>query len=247
MVHSTQIRRFLVASVALVTALSASPALAGGRSGNSGGALSRTTSGVRSATRAPSRPATSVPTRPVGSSGVIVQPDFARPYCVGCAIGVPGPAPVGARRVAAPAPTRLQLDLGLQSVEDSDGAMLGELRISRGGLGAVFSGTRYFERVGDEFSGQTLYMNVWELAFAARGLASGNTELWISGGLGGTSSNDFEGLTGVVVGARLQHRLTDSLSITSAARYFAFEDEITSVSFTRGVQYSVGLSASYSF
>lgn len=241
MARSTHTGTALGLSAALAMALSVLPAsaFAGGR-GSSGGALSRTTSAVGNATRS-SGPASS-PSRSSSSSssGTTYYVDYGRPYCPTCGITPGGPPPARAPgQSGKKSSTTLDVDLGIQSVVESDGAFMGELRLKRNGLGIVASGTRYFENSGDPVNPDTVYMNVWQLAFAARGVATERSELWLSGGLSGTSSTNFDRLGGAVVGAFASHRVTPSLKAIGSVRYFAFRQAV------RATEWRVGVSASF--
>lgn len=133
----------------------------------------------------------------------------------------------------------MALDLGAQSVEDSDGALYGTVRLTRGNMGIGLSGTRYFERAPALDGSDTIHMNIWSMTFAGRGLSTANTGLWFDGGIGGATSNEFESMMGATVGARLEHALSSSLSVEGSVRYFVLEDGM------RAQEVRAAVSASY--
>ena len=85
----------------------------------------------------------------------------------------------------------------------------------------------------------SIYMDVWALTAAVRGYSEGGTELWLHGGLAGTSSNNFEGLRGAVMGMKLTHALNRTLAIGGGARYFLLQEGM------RARELKVAISASY--
>jgi hypothetical protein len=201
-------------------------------SGSSGGALGQVTRAVSQSVSPPAQPSggssggtsSAEPYRP---AHVYYEPDYRTPHVAGAYCSTCGPAgrseaqpwqPVQRERL------RVALSLGLQSVKDSDGATMGSLRITRGILGVGIAGTRYYEDV--PAMDETIYMNVWSLSAVARLLRSGNTELWVSGGVGETSSNQFERIMGPTVGAELEHVLTSSLRVGGSARYYVLEHDM---------------------
>jgi hypothetical protein len=205
-------------------------------SGSSGGALGQVTRAVSQSVSPPAQPSggsssgssggTSSP-EPYRPAHVYYEPDYRTPYVAGAYCSTCAPAGRVEAQPWQPAqrqPMRVALSLGLQSVKDSDGATMGSLRITKGILGVGIAGTRYYEDA-PEMNG-TIHMNVWSLSAMARVLRSGDTELWVSGGVGETSSNQFERLMGPTVGAELEHTLTSSLRVGGSARYYVLEHDM---------------------
>lgn len=206
------------------------PASAGSRSNKEGGALSRATSAVRQSAGAPSRPSggTSAPSTSPSDGGWhshTYYPDYTTPRpCYGCAAGMPGPPP-SASPPRGPQP-ELALDLGLQSVEDSDRAAAGALRVTVGPLGVNLAGTRYYEDGRALDGSNTITMSVWAVTGLVRAAHHPGTELWLSGGLGGASSTEFESIMGPTLGAMLEHTLTPTLEARGGVRVFVLESGV---------------------
>lgn len=223
------------AGVLALLCMDAAPARAERNSDSRGGALSQATRAVSQSVSPPARPSS-------GSSGgsssyqpdrypsTYHEPDYHRPYYyAGAYCSTCGPVGRAEARPWQPVqvdPVRVALSLGVQSVKDSDGATMGSLRVTKGMLGASIAGTRYYENAPAMDGSNTIYMNVWSLSAMARVLRSGSTELWVSGGVGETSSNQFERMMGPTVGAELEYLLTPSLRVGGSARYYVLEHDM---------------------
>jgi hypothetical protein len=123
---------------------------------------------------------------------------------------------------------RVDLYLGVQDVRDSDGSVSLALRASHEWFGIGFAGTSYFEEVPHGPDGpESIRLDVWGLSGALRIVGGGAepTELWLSGGLAGASSSEFQ-IFGGVVGAELDHRLGGELGIGASARLYAWQDDV---------------------
>jgi hypothetical protein len=201
-------------------------------SGSSGGALGQVTRAVSQSVSPPDKPSGgssggSSGAEPYRPAHVYYEPDYRTPYIAGAYCSTCAPAGRVEAQPWQPVqrdPMRVALSLGLQSVKDSDGATMGSLRITKGILGVAIAGTRYYEDA--PVMGGVIHMNVWSLSAVARLLRSGDTELWVSGGVGETSSNQFERIMGATVGAELEHVLTPSLRVGGSARYYALEHDM---------------------
>lgn len=240
----TTIRRLLCSSAVLLLACPVVPALADSTRSGSGGALGRTTGAVERATSSSSSSSGSSGGSSSSSSSDNYSYDhdydYARPYCATCTYAAPGPPPAYGPGGRARSPVRVALDLGLQSVHDSDGAVMIDARVQRRNVGFGFAGTRYFERGQAMDGSDTIYMNVWALTVAFRGFDNGPTQLWLNGGLAGSSSNNFaESLTGGTVGVHLQHAVGRTIKLHGTARYFVLEQSM------RASELKAAISASY--
>jgi hypothetical protein len=132
------------------------------------------------------------------------------------------------------------LYLGLQSVDDSDHAAAFSFRATNGDYGAAFSDTSYFERV-PQVSGpdETLRLDVWDVTLQYRLVAADDerTQLWISGGFAGATSEGLE-IYGASLGARLTRNLAGELGLEASLRNLRYQDDIA------GLEGRVGVAAS---
>lgn len=127
------------------------------------------------------------------------------------------------------------VNLGLQSVHDSDGAAMASVRIKGTRFGLALTGTRYFEE-GQALDGTTtIYMNLWAATAEARLIDVGKTALWLSGGAGGVTSNQFDPLTGVTFGAKITHDFNPNLGFYGGVRYFILPDGLGAGEYTGGI------------
>lgn len=229
--HPQRSRPGLRASWSLFAALLAVPgaAWAGGNSSSGGGALSQATNAVRASVGGPSQPSggSSAPSHPTsdGPSYPEYHPEYVGTPCYSCAPIMPGPAPSVGQPPQGERP-RIFMELGLQSVKDSDGAAMGGLHVSKNNVGMGLAATRYFER-GMALDGtDMIHMDVWAFTGQMRVVHAAGTELWLSGGISGSDSNNFKPLLGPTLGAELQHTLTSSIMLRGSARYYMLEEGI---------------------
>lgn len=144
-----------------------------------------------------------------------------------------------ARGELLPGPARLDLYLGAHAVVGSQGAFVGDLRLSKGWLGASLSRSSYFERVeGDDGKrgDQSVRMDLLSLAANVRLFSEGPTALWLDGGLGATSSSEYDTLLGGMVGARLEHRLRPQLGVAAMGRLYRLQYDVSAAEGWAGVQ-----------
>lgn len=122
--------------------------------------------------------------------------------------------------------SNVSLELGLHPVKDSDGATVGSARLSKGFLGILLSGSHYFEQAPSMTGADQITMNVWTVSGTARLYDSPATEVWIEGGVGGTSSTEFERIMGPALGIQVEHAVTPALGMRGSARYYVLEQDI---------------------
>lgn len=134
----------------------------------------------------------------------------------------------------------INLDLALHSVDDSDGAAVVSLRVSQGGFGIGVDDVSYFERLPlpDGTTGQ-IRMDLWSINLAGRIARTGDTDLWIIGGVGGASSNEFDPLYGPVVGLSIDHHVGGAISLQGSARLFFLDHDIDAREYRAGIKASV--------
>jgi hypothetical protein len=238
------IRRLLCSSAVLSLVCLVDPALADSTRSGSGGALGQTTRAVDRATGGSSSTSggsssSSSSSDDSSSPDYDDDYDYSQPYCATCTYAAPGPPPAYAHGPRGFSHTRLALELGLQSVHDSDGAGMIDARVMRHNLGFGFAGTRYFESGRAMDGSDTIYMNVWALTVALRGFDNGRTQVWLNGGMAGSGSNNFESLTGGTVGVELLHAVGSAIKLRGTARYFVLEQSM------RASEVRAAISASY--
>lgn len=124
-------------------------------------------------------------------------------------------------------PGRLDLYLGGHSVVGSQGALVGEVRASKEWLGISASNTSYFERIEDKQRTDSIRLDLMAFALNARLFHGGASELWIDGGLGATSSSEYDAIFGTVFGVRGEHRLHPQLAVVGQARMFSLEADVS--------------------
>ncbi len=137
--------------------------------------------------------------------------------------------------------TDVRLYLGLQSVDDSNGALSGSIRSSYGSMGIEIDDIRYYERQSAAEGSDYLSLDVWSMSVAYRALAAGpeeRTAVWLKGGLTGSHSEGL-GIFGVVIGAELAHNVGSALGVESSARLFYYQDQIRALELRAGVAASV--------
>jgi hypothetical protein len=135
-----------------------------------------------------------------------------------------------------------EIDLGfaLHSVDDSDGAAVVSLRVSHGGFGIGVDDISYFEDLPlpDGTTGH-IRMDLWTINMAGRIAYSDQTELWLTGGIAGARSTEFESLLGPVVGLAIDHHLGGAVSLQGSARLFFLEEDIDAREYRAGIKASV--------
>lgn len=217
----------VVAGAVSALSLAGADAVAGG-SRQGGGALSQATGAVRSVVGPPPSTGSGGGSSPSGSGYTppptyTYHPEYGPASCVGCGPVVARPAPASQGPVT---PVRVSLGLGLHSVEDSDGALVGGVRATLGRFGVDFDGARYIERVPALDGSDSIHMNVWSLGAMLRAFGEGPTAIWLSGGVTGASSSEFQSMVGPVVGIELSHELTRDLVARAGARYLMFDQDM---------------------
>ncbi len=108
--------------------------------------------------------------------------------CIDCGSGVFVVSDGGEGIDMLTGPARLDLYLGGHAVVDSQGALVGEIRLSKDWLGISASNTSYFEEVADDKGrSDSVRMDLMAFALNARLFAGRGAELWIDGGLAASS------------------------------------------------------------
>ena len=133
-------------------------------------------------------------------------------------------------------PARFDAYLGAHAVQGSDGAASLDLRVHRDFLGLSAQGTSYFEQISDKGRTDTVRLDVWSLSPAGRLARAGSTEVWIEGGLGATTSTEYEGVYGVQVALRAQHLITPDLELFGRARFHGMQHDISAFEAWGGVR-----------
>jgi hypothetical protein len=173
--------------------------------------------------------------------------------CTGCSSStvVVGGGWVGssAGSGAAPAPfltgpARLDLYLGGHAVVGSDRAFIGEVRASKDWIGIAASGTRYFEEVEDKQRMDSVRVDLMAFTLSGRILAMEGTELWVDGGLGTTTSSEYEPILGTAWAVRAEHQIVPQLGLRGQMRYYALEHDISAWEAWGGLRAGI-LSAGY--
>lgn len=135
-----------------------------------------------------------------------------------------------------------EIDLGfaIHSVENSDGAAVMSLRVSQGGFGIGLDDTSYFEELpmADGSVGH-IRMDLWSINLAGRIAYTERTELWLTGGVAGAHSTEFEALHGPVVGMAIDHHVGGAVSLQGSARLFFLEDDVDAREYRAGVKASI--------
>jgi hypothetical protein len=137
--------------------------------------------------------------------------------------------------------TDVRLYLGLQSVDDSNGALSVALRSSYGDLGIEIDDIRYYERIQTPQGSDYLHLDVWTMGLAHRAMVGGpeeRTAVWVKGGLAGASSDDLS-IFGAMLGAELAHNLGGSVGFEASARLFAYQDRIRALELRAGAAASI--------
>jgi len=137
--------------------------------------------------------------------------------------------------------TDVRLYLGLQSVDDSNGALSGSIRSSYGDLGIEIDDIRYYERQEARDGPDYLSLDVWSMSIAYRVAATGpedRTAVWLKGGLAGANSDGL-GIFGLVVGAEVAHNVGSTVGLESSIRMFSYQDQIRALELRAGVAASI--------
>jgi hypothetical protein len=134
-------------------------------------------------------------------------------------------------------PPRLDLYVGGHAVAGSEGAVIGEIRASQGWFGLSASDTSYFEEVeGGKRGSDSVRLDLMAFALNVRAIAFGSTELWIDGGLGASSSSEYDTILGTVFGLRAEHRLDPNLALVGQGRFFSLEYDVSAFEGWAGVR-----------
>lgn len=137
-----------------------------------------------------------------------------------------------------PGPVRFDLYAGAHSVVGSQGALVGEVRVSKAWLGMSASGTSYFERVEDvdKRPDQTVRLDLMALAVNGRIAASGPSEMWLDVGLAATTSSEYDAVLGAMAGLRFEHQLGRDLGVAAQGRMYRMESDVSAVEGWAGVR-----------
>jgi hypothetical protein len=156
---------------------------------------------------------------------------------------------VRATSTAPAEPTHLDLFLAYENVRDSDGSLNIAARISRGPIGFGFTSSSYFEsaRLDKGEPEEGVNLTLWDASVRGRALRVADaTELWLSLGLSGLHSNQFEDVLGGAAGAEIRHHLTPALRVEGGARGMLYPDDVNAAELRAGVTASV-LHAGYRY
>ena len=137
-----------------------------------------------------------------------------------------------------PGPTQVQVYAGAQSVVGSQGALVGEVRVSRAWLGMSASGASYFERVEgmDKRADQTVRLDLMAFAVNGRIAASGPSEMWLDVGLAATTSSEYDAVLGGMAGLRFEHQLGPDLGVAAQGRMYRMQSDVSAVEGWAGVR-----------
>jgi hypothetical protein len=137
-----------------------------------------------------------------------------------------------------PGPIQLHLYAGAHSVVGSQGALVGEVRVSKAWIGLSASGTSYFERVeGEDKRGdQTVRLDLMAFALNGRIAANGPSEMWIDVGLAATTSSEYDAVLGAMAGLRFEHQLGPELGVAAQGRMYRLESDVSAVEGWAGVR-----------
>jgi hypothetical protein len=125
-----------------------------------------------------------------------------------------------------------------ENVADSDGSLNLDTRLSAGPFGFGFNVSSYFE--GTAGTMEAVRMTMWEGNIGARTLhINDRTEMWLTLGVSGLHSNQFDNVIGGGIGAELRHHMTKGLSIDGRARGMMFPDDLNATELRAGVTASV--------
>ena len=134
-------------------------------------------------------------------------------------------------------PARLDLYLGGHAVVDSQGALVGEIRLSKDWLGISASDTSYFEQVSDDKGrSDSVRLDLMAFALNARLFGGGGTELWIDGGLAASSSTAYETILGTAFGLRAEHQVQPDMAVVAQGRFFSLEADVSAFEGWAGVR-----------
>ena len=204
--------------------------------GSQGGALGRTTRAVGAKTNSsPSSGGSSSGSNSGSSSSGYDSYDTRPVYYPGYYGGCYGCAPAGPSTQAGNQTARVSIDLGIQSVRNSDGAATAALRVASGRFAIGLDAIRYFEDTPADDGSDSVYMNLWAITAQGRLLDMGATSLWLQAGVGGTNSNNFEALSGAVIGAELAHVVNPNLDLYASGRYFILSEQMRASELRAGI------------
>jgi hypothetical protein len=140
---------------------------------------------------------------------------------------------------------RLDLYLGAHSVVGSQGAVVGEVRAYKGWLGISAASTSYFERIEDDKGrSDSVRLDLMAFALGARVFGGRAAELWIDGGMGASSSSEYETIIGTAFGLRSEVRVHPQLAMVGQGRLFSLEADVSAFEGWAGLRASF-LSAGY--
>jgi hypothetical protein len=157
--------------------------------------------------------------------------------CIDCGSGVFVVSDGGGDMDMLTGPARLDLYLGGHAVVDSQGALVGEVRLSKDWLGISASNTRYFEEVADDKGrSDSVRMDLMAFALNARLFAGYGAELWIDGGLAASSSTEYDAILGTAFGLRAEQQFQPDLAVVAQGRFFSLEADVSAFEGWAGVR-----------
>lgn len=157
--------------------------------------------------------------------------------CIDCGSGVFVVSDGGEGIDMLTGPARLDLYVGGHAVVDSQGALVGEIRLSRDWLGISASNTSYFEEVADDKGrSDSVRMDLMAFALNARLFAGHGAELWIDGGLAASSSTEYDAILGTAFGLRAEKRVQPDLALVAQGRFFSLEADVSAFEGWAGVR-----------
>lgn len=173
--------------------------------------------------------------------------DYYDTSCVNCGTGtvvfVGGDAS-GSGETLLPGPARVDLYVGAHAVVGSRGALIAEIRASKDWLGISASATSYFDEAEAKGRSDAVRLDLMAFALNARLFGNRATEIWLDGGLGVSSSSEYEPILGTAFGLRAEQRLLPQLALAAQGRLFMLEADVSAWEGWVGVRAGI-LSAGY--
>jgi hypothetical protein len=124
-------------------------------------------------------------------------------------------------------PGRLDLTLGAHSVVDSDGALFGEVRLSKDWIGLGVSSIRYVEHVEDGKREDDVSLGLTAFTISGRIFRHDTSEVWLDGGLALNGSSEYDTIMGTAWSMRVEHGFNPDLGLRGQVRYYGFEHDVS--------------------
>lgn len=134
--------------------------------------------------------------------------------------------------------TDLYLYVGAQSVDDSNGAVMLELRATYDGFGFGVRDNSYFEQAGPNPE-DYIRLDLWAVGAEYRAMRDDQLQVWLIGGMGGVDTENELSLYGAQIGVRLERRLGGEMAASASGRRFWLEDDITATELQGSIHASI--------